>query len=84
MTDRLEGLVIARMGPTDDITYPPEKQPTHDDPDLILCYALAWADYLIALLACPEPITQECVDAAYDDYCIAVVTCETLHPPRVA
>lgn len=69
-------------GATDgDIVWPPEKEPTHDDEDLIACYLSAWMDYLSALLDCPDPITQTCVDECYDDYCVAVVTCETLHPP---
>jgi hypothetical protein len=70
-----------RAGTDDEINWPPEKQPTHDDEDLIACYLAAWVDYLASLLDCPQPITQACVDEKYAEYEIAVVTCETLYPP---
>ncbi len=77
----LSPATAVRMTDVPDIVYPPEKIPTRSDPDLENCYLVAWVDYLLALLTCPQPITQACVDEKYDDYCIAVVTCETLHPP---
>lgn len=73
--DAMQGGLIAG------IKWPLEKEPTHDHPDLIACYAAAWIAYLSSLLDCPDPITQACVDAKYADYEIAVNTCEKLHPP---
>lgn len=63
-----------------EINYPPEKEPSHKGIDLAICYAVAWAEYLLALTMCVMPITQECVDQKYDVYCDEILTCESNWP----